>query len=176
MVTVKAKMMMLKTIMINHHHLQQLIFPGGAHPSSQSSWTEPPPPSSSTTTSFPREEVPLLRKPIAHRSAQVRNFGGPALRKATGKLRGLGENHGSLGEMRRPWGFSIGGTWGQWRSKGGRKQELEDPEIVFSHDCNFCVLQNESGVNLVSTFTIFFFNFCPIKNGQSLLKPLKRER
>ena len=22
-------------------------------------------------------------------------------------------------------------TWGQWRSRGGRKQELEDPEIVF---------------------------------------------
>ena len=38
---------------------------------------------------------------------------------------------GSLGETRRPWGFSIGGTWGQWRSRGGRKQELEDPEIVF---------------------------------------------
>jgi len=38
---------------------------------------------------------------------------------------------GSLGEMRRPSGFSIGGTWGQWRSRGGRKQELEDPEIVF---------------------------------------------
>ena len=38
---------------------------------------------------------------------------------------------GSLGEMRRPSGFSIGGTWGQWRGRGGRKQELEDPEIVF---------------------------------------------
>ena len=38
---------------------------------------------------------------------------------------------GSLGEMRRPSGFSIGGTCWQWRSRGGRKQEQEDPEIVF---------------------------------------------
>ena len=79
---------------------------------------------------------------------------------------------GSLGEMRRPSGFSIGGTWGQWRSRGGRKQELEDPEIVFSHCSNFCVLESESGGNLVSTFTflLFSFNFCPVKMFQSLLK------
>ena len=38
---------------------------------------------------------------------------------------------GSLGEMKRPSGFSIGGTCWQWRSRGGRKQEQEDPEIVF---------------------------------------------
>ena len=61
-------------------------------------------------------------------------------------------------------GFSIGGTWGhgQWRSRGRRKQELEDPEIVFPMIVTF-VLQSKSGGNLVSTFT-FFFNFYPIKN------------
>ena len=66
---------------------------------------------------------------------------------------------GSLGEMRRPSGFSIGGTWGQWRSRGGRKQELEDPEIVFPIVVTFVCFEekSESGGNLVSTFTFLFF-------------------
>ena len=56
-------------------------------------------------------------------------------------------------------GFSIGGTWGQWRSRGGRKQELEDPEIVFPIVVTFVCFEekSESGGNLVSTFTFLFF-------------------
>ena len=87
-------------------------------------WTEPAPPSSSTITPFSRGAPTLEACP--HRSLQVRNFGGPALRKARGYVRGPGENHVCLGQMRRPSGLSIGGTWGQWRSR-----ELEDPDIVF---------------------------------------------
>ena len=42
-------------------------------------------------------------------------------------------------------GFSIGGTWGQWRSRGGRKQELEDPEIVFPSIVTFVCFKVKVG-------------------------------
>ena len=73
-------------------------------------------------------------------------------------------------KMRKPPGFSIGGTWGQWRSRGGRKQELEDPEIVFPMIVTFVCFEEKVKVGAIwsplSLFPFFFFsfNFSPIEN------------
>ena len=93
----------------------------------QFSWTEPPPPSSlSTTTSFPSEEVPLLRSPL-HINLHKQNEEATRLQ--------YWRDLGAVEEQRRE----------ETRAGGSRN--------CFSHYSNFCVLQSESGGNLVSTFT-----------------------
>ena len=73
-------------------------------------------------------------------------------------------------------GFSIGGTWGQWRSRRGRKQELEDPEIVFPMIVTFVCFKVKVGA-IWSPLSLFFFNFCPVKNVLVTFgTPLRRER
>ena len=86
---------------------------------------------------------------------------------------------GSLGEMRRPSGLSIGGTWGQWRSRGGRKQELEDPEIVFFPIVVTLVCLKVKVGAIWSPLSLFSFsfNFCPVKIVLVTFgTPLRRER
>ena len=73
---------------------------------------------------------------------------------------------GSLGEMRRPSGFSIGGTWGQWRSRGGRKQELEDPEIVFPIVVTFVCFKVKVGA-IWSPLLLSFLYFLSSQNCSS---------
>ena len=122
----------------HHHHLQQLLFSVRRCPCSRS----------------PVNIRELRNQVIVYPRQQRENF--------------LVHHSslGSLGEMRRPSGLSIGGTWGQWRSRGGRKQELEDPEIVFPIVVTFVCFEekSESGGNLVSTFTFLFFLLTFVKS------------
>ena len=76
---------------------------------------------------------------------------------------------GSLGEMKRPSGFSIGGTWWQWRSRGRRKQELEDPEIVFPMIVTFVCFKVKVGA-IWSPLSLFSLTFIQSKMFQSLMK------
>ena len=46
---------------------------------------------------------------------------------------------GSLGEMRRPSGLSIGGTWGQWRSRGGENKIWRIQTLFFPLVWLWCV-------------------------------------
>ena len=69
-----------------------------------------------------------------------------------------------------------------WRDLGAVEEQRREETRAggsrncFSHDSNFCVLQSESGGNLVSTFTFFLFSFmfCLVKMFQSLLKHHRR--
>ena len=60
--------------------------------------------------------------------------------------------------MRKPPGFSIGGTWGQWRSRGEKKQELEDPEIVFPTKCSSHLL-NTTEEGAIALKALVFLGF-----------------
>ena len=83
---------------------------------------------------------------------------------------------GSLGEMKRPSGFSIGGTWWQWRSRGRRKQEQEDPEIVFPIIVIFVCFKVKVGENWSPLSPFFSLTFVQSKWSITIEKPLKRER
>ena len=128
---------------------KQLLFSGGAHPSTQSSWTELPPPHHHLQQLlFSVRRCPCSRNPL--------NIGKPSHSISSSTEREL------LGSPLFPWIF----RWDEeairlqyWRDllavEEQRREETRagGSRNCFSHYSNFCVLQSESGGNLVSTFT-----------------------
>ena len=144
-------------------HAQQV----GSHPRSRLCW-----PSTSTLTACPTACPTVRRCPCSRSPLNIGELGDQVIvypRQRRGNFLVHHSSLGSLGEMRRPSGFSIGGTWGQWRGRGGRKQELEDPEIVFPLLVTFVCFKVKVGQYGLH-FYFFSFNFCPVKMFQSLLK------
>ena len=72
-------------------------------------------------TKVKKVEAAQKKQHFLYPGGPIQVFTHPPLNKARGQLRGAGEKHGPSGKMRRPSGFSTGGTLGQWRRRGRSK-------------------------------------------------------